>query len=437
MPSQRKARPGKRVSDRLFQIGSYWLGREEGSDYLFYYWYDAAARGTRRKTTGIRDIEDAKIWLAKKVLDEPPEDPQTPENVTFASVRSFYFRYHIMPQPGRRTGARDKLSPKRAFALVTAYLAKMMQQDQIEGAPKVAHFTLARQEGFMKWCRDQHQLSAKTISNYLSYIKAGVRFAAKPRLVTDSRGREREARVLSIIPHIEDGEAAIEAVTGLPRSKPRDWIPTDHELAALIDALPEGPEHEATFRYIIMALNTWARPEAICQLSVKTQVDFQRGIIDLNQPGRAQNKKVRPIIRLTHNLRGWLLHWNLDFPITYFGRAVVKIDSRTLKKAATRAGFDSAMVNRYTLRHYMATRVRRVDGIQVSREERATWMGHADPRHRTTENWYESMDPDYLVNAMNATDTVIVKLSQLCKRTLFSPNQHPTAGLVLLKSNTK
>jgi hypothetical protein len=100
--------------------------------------------------------------------------------------------------------------------------------------------------------------------------------------------------LLATAPYIEDGEAAISKVTQLPRSKPRDFIPTDQQLAALIDALPEDEEHEVAFRYVVMALNTWARPEAIADLSVRHQVDFTRGIIDLNPPGRLQNKKVRP-----------------------------------------------------------------------------------------------------------------------------------------------
>ena len=43
------------------------------------------------------------------------------------------------------------------------------------------------------------------------------------------------------------------------------------------------------------------------------------------------------------------------------------------------------------LRHYMATRIRRVVGL--SKEERELWLGHADPKHRQTA-WYESFEPD-------------------------------------------
>ncbi len=159
-----------------------------------------------------------------------------------------------------------------------------------------------------------------------------MRFAAKPHVITDAQGVEREVLLLATAPYIEDGEAAISKVTQLPRSKPRDFIPTDQQLAAMIDALPEDEEHEVAFRDVVMALNTWARPEAITDLSVRHPVDFTRGIIDLNPPGRLQNKKVRPTIRLTDNLRGWLLYWNLDKPLVgkRLGVPVQSISSRTL-----------------------------------------------------------------------------------------------------------
>ena len=101
---------------------------------------------------------------------------------------------------------------------------------------------------------------------------------------------------------------------------------------------------------------------------------------------------------MSQTTRAWLLYWNLDRPIVYFGRPVAKVDSRTIRKAAQRAGVAEWLrFNRYALRHYMATRIRRVERIHVTREERATWMGHKDPHHSTTEAWYESFDPDYLL----------------------------------------
>lgn len=334
-----------------------------------------------------------------------------------ATVRRFYWKHHAHK-------IRSQDAARRAFFLLYQYLKSCVK----EGAPKVGHFTLARQHDFMLWCRDKHGLKAKSISTYLSYIKAAFRFAATPRLVDDGLGGEkREVRILSQAPHVVDGEGAISKITGLPRSRPRDWIPQDHELAAMID----GIEHEHVFRYVVMALNTWARPEAILELDVSKQVYFDHGLIDLNPPGRPQNNKRRPLIRLTNNLRAWLLYWNLDRPIVENGYPVQQVDNRTLKKAAKRGGAPT-LFTKYTFRHYMATRVRRVPGIRVDREERADWMGHADPRHHQTQ-WYESFDPDYLESCMRATDALIEHIDTLCKkRSLFPPTVERRSGLLVI-----
>jgi hypothetical protein len=64
----------------------------------------------------------------------------------------------------------------------------------------VATFTLARQVGFMKWLATHRELSNKTISTCLSYIKAGVRFCSRPHLIREMCGKEREALILSSAP---------------------------------------------------------------------------------------------------------------------------------------------------------------------------------------------------------------------------------------------
>lgn len=398
-------RGGKREQQRLWQYDQYWLGYEDGSDALYIYWYDEKARRTRRESARTRDLEEAKLKVIQRALDEPKKDPSHPDAVLLVTVLRFYMRHH---------GAhiRSGNLARRAFKLLIQYL-KVSTGD---GAPKVGQFTLARQHAFMKWCRDEHRISAKSISTYLSYIKAAFRFAATPRIIKDSKG-EREVCLMSSAPHVVDSEGAVSKITGLPTSQPRQWIPTDQEMAAIIDELAD----EHIFRYVVMALNTWARPEAIIELDVSRQVQFQEGLVDLNPPGRAQNKKRRPMIRLTENLRHWLLHWNLDRPIVFNGTPVQRVDNRTLAKAAKRAGV-TGQFTKYTIRHYMATRIRKVPGIPVMREERAEWMGHADPKHRQTQ-WYESFDPDYLGSCMRATDAILRQLDTLCKkRSLIAPN---------------
>lgn len=417
MPGQRKTRPAPRESHRIFQYQEFWLGIEPKYGFYTLNWYDPNARRTKRKTTGTRDLEAAKQELIKAAQATPPNDPQHPSVVEIDAVRRFYFEHHVNSERAGRRVVRDKSGPHT--------LLRRPRKDR-QGSP------ISPWPGKKDSCgggRDKQGLSNKSISTYLSYVKAGLRFCSRPRLIRDPRGQEREVQILSAPPHIDDSETRIEKVTDLPKSQRREWVPTDAELAATIDALGDGPEHEAVFRYVVMALNTWARPEAITELSVLQQVDFRLGIINLNPPGRVQNKKVRPKIRLTDNLCAWLLYWNFDRPIVYCGRPVAKVDSRTLRKAAQRAGVaEWRRFNRYALRHYMATRIRRVERIHVTREERATWMGHKDPHHSTTEAWYESFDPDYLLAPMRATDAIITEITRLTrKRSLVAPTVVPGA----------
>jgi hypothetical protein len=100
----------------------------------------------------------------------PPDDPQDPAVVDIAAVKRFYLAHHVKQR------VLDKHGPKRAFAYVLESLAS------VDVEPKVAALTLARQVGFMRWLASKG-MPNKTISTYLSYIKAGVRFCARPHLI--------------------------------------------------------------------------------------------------------------------------------------------------------------------------------------------------------------------------------------------------------------
>lgn len=284
----------------------------------------------------------------------------------------------------------------------------------------------------MLWCKGLN-LSSKTISTYLSTIKAAFNFAARERLVRDATGAERVARFLESAPYVKDNEAEVAAITGLPRSQPRKDIPSDAEMAAFLGACG-APEHQHVFRFAIMALNTWARPEAILDLSVLNQVDFELGLINLNPPGRAQNKKHRPVIRLTDNLRAWLLCWDRDRPLFKVGQPSLplnNVDNRTLAKICVAAGVGTK-ITKYTFRHYMATRIRNVPGIPVSREQRGEWIGHRAREFSVMQEFYESFDPDYLSEAKMATDAILARLDTHCKISLRAPGMVAGTNLVVV-----
>lgn len=199
-------------------------------------------------------------------MREPADEPLDPENVAIKSVFEFYRINH-----GSKT--RSSFVSERAMDLCEQFL-KIATKGPL---PSVATFSLIRQRSFMEHCRD-NGLSTKTISIYMGQIKAAINYASIPRIITDSKGEEREGRMLKSAIHVVSKTAEISKITGLPMPTPRSLIPTDQQLAGFIGQI----RREWLFRYVIVALNTWARPEAILELDIGKQVDFTTGIIDLN-----------------------------------------------------------------------------------------------------------------------------------------------------------
>jgi integrase len=319
---------------------------------------------------------------------------------------------------------------------------------------KTSQFSSIYQAEFAKWCANEFQHSPAYVSRVLSVIAAACRFAAKTKLVKSKAGELKEAKLLRFVPEVNYDTKWVAEVMQVAEPKPRDYVPTYEELAFLLDT----ECGELLRRYDIIALNTWARPEAIVDLSVGKQVDFENSLIDLNPPNRRQNKKRRPIIRLTANLRSWLEHWVEDKPLSYdrilsdgsmertpanhlkaqfnrrstrwmlirSGLSLDKIadlfsgarkgDSVSLLQAVKAAETKGIQrITRYTLRHFMATRVRGMTGLNVGREQRSLWLGHGK---RDATSWYETHDPEFLRECAMATDLVIDKLDSLMKRKL-------------------
>jgi integrase len=417
--SRRNACSESGKSGERFEIGGQWLGQEQEGGNFYRYWYQPGKPGKRRnicrRSLGTKSLEEAKRKLAEFIVGSPPDEATAPDNVFLVTVKKFYMDNH-----GNETVS--VAAANRAWDLVFHYL----KEERELSAPMVSDFSLPWQHAFFKWARQTHELSAKSISNYMITIKASIAMAAKPIVAQDARGVQKEVTILSQPVYIESSERFIAKFLKAPRSRPRASIPDLQELAAFFDAIQE----EHTFRYCIIALNTWARTEAICQLDFGRQVDFKRNLIDMNPEGRPQNNKIRPMIPLTENLRSWALFWNQDRPINYQGEPVASVDARTLKKIAERAGIGK--VTPYTLRHFIGSNIRSMPGIDVSREQRAEWMGHVDPDNRTTEEWYETFDPDYLEAPRRATDAIMQKLHSLAKRSLFAPNMSPNQGLTIV-----
>jgi integrase len=219
------------------------------------------------------------------------------------------------------------------------------------------------------------------------------------------------------------------------------WIPKDDELARFIDGLKSN----ATFYWLIFAMNTACRPEAALDLSPE-QIDVETRLVNLNAEGRAQEStKYRPSIRPTENLMGWaeemptgiqdtksvleqeslaqLRPWKLR-PRYVPYRNVDSLQS-VFNRTRVRENVNLPKLVPYSIRHKMTTILRT---RQVPEDQIAVLLGHRRPEFRTT-LMYGEYDPSYLQDAANAIDEYLWDLNKRTDRDLFAPNcckrQHP------------
>jgi integrase len=355
------------------------------------------------------------------VLDDPAKAPQEAANVLLIVAFKHYWEswsdHRRNPADARRTGR--------------------LLLDYLGDDATVGRLTKARQEAFMRWLATEHDHSVATISRHLSIVSAALHRAAEPHVVAGPDGTEIERRILAAAPKIYYGTAHIAEVVDKPEPAPRAWRPSLEELGRFIDAI----ESEALFRDTLLALNTWARPEAICDIDPARQVDAEHRRLDLNPPGRRQTKKYRPIIPITDCLWGWLQAWPATGRLVANPRLVAAAipgapptvayePVASVRKAfeGTRERAGVPQLTRYALRHLMASRAS--NDPAVPEKQIDLWMGHRRP-DAPAGRWYRHLEPDYLREAREFTDRFMAELQRHCRRRLFAPAEG-AAGLVPL-----
>lgn len=446
----------------LFELGGQWIDRIKGSPNLYRFWYVPGRREVCRRSLKTTDLEKAKAILVKVVGQGLKGGSKEPDRVMLAAVLTHYYESHsdALPSAG---------AARRAGELVLNFLSDVAE---LGDNVKCAAFTRGMQQRFAQWSAEQFDHSTAYISRNLSVISSAVQHAATP-FVREVDGQLVEVQLLTTAPKIFYDGGWIAKITGQPEPGSRDYVPSYKDLASLLDF----PTSDTIRRFDIMVLNTWSRPAALLDLNVKDQVDFEERLVDLNPPGRRQTKKHRPKLRLTRNLQAWLELWGDDRPLRKpvldaRGRIVdwepvsyIKkhFERRTFRWMLTKLGFkherilylenekrrgkpdafweairmaEDAGIRRitpYTIRHFMATRVRGLEEIKVDKEQRDIWRGH---QKTDTSDWYEHFDPEYLQAAADATDLIIAKLDALTTRPLVPDTlkaRMAAAGMTVVK----
>lgn len=224
----------------------------------------------------------------------------------------------------------------------------------------------------------------------------------------------RELSVLSAALRHEVREGRLKSAPVVPMPAPppaRDRWLTRAEVASLLRAAKANPQRRrGAARFILLALYTGGRRQALLELRW-SQIDLERGVLDLNPPGRTQTTKGRPRLPIPRRLMTFLKIWGRgaasDAPV--IGRGGRGRSGRRGSPAravqGVRTGFRAAVaeaglegVTPHTLRHTAATWLAQagVDLWQI-----AGWLGHSVGR--ITER-YAHHHPAYLADARNALD---------------------------------
>ena len=155
--------------------------------------------------------------------------------------------------------------------------------------------------------------------------------------------------------------------------------------------------------FILMALYTAARKEALLTLQW-SQVDLERGIIDLNKPGEKITNKRRAIVPIPNRLMTFLRiarsraseNCADEYVINYYGKPVLRID-QSFRRVVADAGLKG--VTPHTLRHTAATWMAQA-GVPLWII--AKYLGHSSSR--TTEKIYAHHNPSFLMEAKQALE---------------------------------
>jgi integrase len=405
-----------------FQIGGYYLDNphpERGG-----YWYacrfDARTRVVRRRSLKTKNFEQAKIKLAALIATAPQSSigAPSPNDVMTVAVLDAY-----LEDRGQHIASEE--AAQRAVQLFTEYLQSIGRLEA-----KVAFWTPSQQLEFARWCVAKHNHSAGYIERLFNVARAAFNDACQVKIRPDAVGNKIEAALMSHAPKVVWKRDNISKEMKIPARRPRPPTLSIDQMAVILDHL-RTPH---LFRFAIMSLCTWARPQAIIDFDPGTQVDVNDRTIDLAPVGWVQTKKRRPRQPLTQCFAGWLTTWHEEdlnrqakarmegreqpssALIVYRGRKVA-----TVKRAMTRAGVELGLMgfSQYSFRHFMADQVKKLFR-GVPREHRSLWMGHVvRDGSRTTDN-YESDDPHVLVDVALATDCVMALIQEHCDRRLFA-----------------
>jgi len=343
-----------KIIQREFQIGEYWLTQRGDTPVYYANNYDQKTKTVRRISLHTKELSVAKEKLLALYLKETNPDREASNNITMSQILYEYYEGHA-----------KKVRSGPSIKICCRLWVEFFEEATIEETTNPV-----RLESFIASLEDKGHSTAY-IQRILGVGKAAL-----------NRAHRRGA--INSVPYLP----SIKVNYGDPKGRPL----TSKEVALL---LTHASDYMRLFIYIM--IGTACRPEAAFDMT-GAQLDFKNRLIDLNPHGRAQTKKIRPVVKMPENLALILQNVPNDHLIKYKGKPI-KCARTAWRNLRDKCGLDDD-VQPYSLRHTMARWLRKCG---VSAWETGAQLGHKSREHRTTE-LYAPFDPDYLSDATIAID---------------------------------
>ncbi len=419
----------------IYQRGGFWLDHVRGaggrpsSSRLYIWWYDRDSGRLQRKSTGESDVRLAQDVLDKHYLAVHQPTPTEQDSYSVAECMTDYWVEHGSLQASQES-IRARLKLMTRFMDVEAAAGRLRNpflpadvdnrfltrfRDWALADPIVAR----RKDVHGDWIDGQKRpRKASTVEESVIQLKAALRHAYKARRI----------RNLPPLDH-----------------RTRDQVTPERSYRLSIDGLAELVDYSLTGagkygghadrlvplrRYLIGAICTLGRPDAILDMSVEaTRMQWVPGErrFNLNPAGRIQTKKVRPIVPVVDLLDAWLRvtdEWFVCKEVMAYDAERHEDVVRQFRVGTVRSGWDGAKAHLgipagwgpKLIRHSMSSLLanRRVDLVELE-----IALGHRVMKRTTSR--YAHLDPDYLRSIAEGIEDIAVELMRKVGNNLQRP----------------
>lgn len=265
------------------QLGEFWLEpRAERGEWVIA-WYDGEARTRRRRKTGVRYAGEAVPPLeAQEALADHfaassrPADPVAPSDMTVAKLLDFWLTDHV----------EAKVEAPIRYVVSAKHLLRFFEAERKAGRVKstvmVSDVNKQLVDRFIRF-RKGEGVGGWTINRDLKALRGALNHGWRNEMITS-------------VPFVHDVDVR-------DRAKPRDLVYTPERVAALLEAAASRDDRAHLFLYIMIALSTCGRSEAILELDSS---QIRDGRIHFLSDDRQQTKKRRSTVPIAPTLAPWL-----------------------------------------------------------------------------------------------------------------------------------